>query len=146
MKTNFIVAASVNNDENLEKTSFSDEENCLSKQAEFETEVEHNLSCCILMLDILLKQMELQDVDKHTGLNSSLCKDVCWLLKCMITTTWIDNHVCNVKTECVYCESCIMWHQLSLQLIVYLSPVHPAHPPDVSQCFYYLKICIRLWY
>ncbi|KAJ8951436.1 hypothetical protein NQ318_006865 [Aromia moschata] len=43
------------------------------------------------MLDILLKQMELQDVDKHTGLNSSLCKNVCWLLKCMITTAWIGT-------------------------------------------------------
>lgn len=98
---------------------------------EFESNAEHNLFCCILMLDILLKQMILQDIDKHTGLNSSLCKDVCWLLKCMITAAWIGNHDCSPKTECSYCESSIMWHQLSLQLIKYLSPISPAHPPDV---------------
>lgn len=84
------------------------------------------------MLDILLKQMELQDIDKHTGLNSSLCKDVCWLLKCMITAAWIGSHSCLSKSECSYCESSIMWHQLSLQLIKYLSPIYPAHPPDVG--------------
>lgn len=114
------------------KTSFSDDENRFSQQPEFETDAEHNLFCCILMLDILLKQMELQDIDKHTGLNSSLCKDVCWLLKCMITAAWIGNHTCTSKSECSYCESSIMWHQLSLQLIKYLSPIYPAHPPDVS--------------
>ncbi|RZB38818.1 unc-79 -like [Asbolus verrucosus] len=112
------------------KTSFSDDENRYSQQTEFESNAEHNLFCCILMLDILLKQMELQDIDKHTGLNSSLCKDVCWLLKCMITAAWIGNHTCSSKSECSYCESSIMWHQLSLQLIKYLSPVYPAHPPD----------------
>ncbi|KAL3290395.1 hypothetical protein HHI36_023736 [Cryptolaemus montrouzieri] len=102
----------------------------MSSHNEFETDSEHNLFCCILMLDILLKQMELQNIDKHTGLNSTLCKDVCWLLKCMITTAWIGTHTCNSKTECSYCESSVMWHQLSLQLVKYLSPVHPARPPD----------------
>lgn len=84
------------------------------------------------MLDVLLKQMELQDIDKHTGLNSSLCKDVCELLRCMITAAWIGNHNCSGKVECGYCESSIMWHQLALQLVKYLSPIYPAHPPDVS--------------
>nr|XP_023011875.1 protein unc-79 homolog isoform X2 [Leptinotarsa decemlineata] len=112
------------------KTSFSDEESRLSQQAEFESDAEHNLFCCLLMLDILLKQMELQDTDKHTGLNSTVCKDVCWLLKCMITAAWIGSHSCTSKSECTYCESSIMWHQLSLELLKYLSPVSPAHPPD----------------
>lgn len=103
-----------------------------SEEISTTTETEQNLSCCILMLDILLKQMELQDIDKHTGIGSNLCKDVCRLLKCMVTASWINSHKCNVKSECSYCEISIMWHQLSLQLIKYLSPVNPAHPPDVS--------------
>ncbi|XP_065166264.1 protein unc-79 homolog isoform X3 [Atheta coriaria] len=111
-------------------TSLSDDEGKMSQHTEFETDAERNLFCSILMLDVLLKQMELQDIDKHTGLNSQLCKDVCWLLKSMVTAAWIGSHECNAKSECVYCESSIMWHQLSLQLIKYLSPVQPAHPPD----------------
>ncbi|XP_017778696.1 PREDICTED: protein unc-79 homolog [Nicrophorus vespilloides] len=111
-------------------TSLSDDEGRFSHQTQFETDAERNLFCCILMLDILLKQMELQDIDKHTGLNSLLCKDVCWLLKCMVTAAWIGGHSCKRESECGYCESSIMWHQLSLQLIKYLSPIYPAHPPD----------------
>lgn len=114
------------------KTSFSDDENRLLQYTEYNTNAEHNLFCCIIMLDILLKQMELQAIDKHTGINSSLCKDVCLLLKCMITAAWIGNHSCSLRTECTYCESSVMWHQLSLQLIKYLLPIYPAHPPDVS--------------
>lgn len=125
-------AAPVIEDCDSENTSFSDDENKLSQQAEFDSDAEHNLFCCILMLDILLKQMELQDIDKHTGLNSQLCKDVCWLLKCMLSSKLIGNHNCASKSECGYCESSIMWHQLSLQLIKYLSPIYPAHPPDVN--------------
>lgn len=127
----FALVAPVIEDCDSVKTSFSDDENRFSQRTEFESDAEHNLFCCILMLDILLKQMELQDIDKHTGLNSSLCKDVCWLLKCMITAAWIGNHSCSSKSECSYCESSIMWHQLSLQLVKYLSPIYPAHPPDV---------------
>lgn len=112
-------------------TSMSEEETRVSLRADFETDAEHNLFCCILMLDILLKQMELQDIDKHTGINSSLSKDVCRLLKSMLSADWTGNHVCNNKSECSYCESSIMWHQLSLYLIKYLSPIYPVHPPDV---------------
>ncbi|KAK5639447.1 hypothetical protein RI129_011939 [Pyrocoelia pectoralis] len=117
------------------KPEASDDPRCssicrLSQHTEFESDAEHNLFCCILMLDILLKQMELQAIEKHTGLNYNLCKDVCKLLKCMVTTTWIGGHSCNTKSECGYCESSIMWHQLCLQLVIYLSPQYPAYPPD----------------
>ncbi|KAK4872146.1 hypothetical protein RN001_016270 [Aquatica leii] len=111
-------------------TSLSDDEGRLSQHAEFESDAEHNLFCCIIMLDILLKQMELQEIDKYTGLTSNLSKDVCKLLKCMVTATWIGSHICNTKSECGYCESSIMWHQLCLKLVIYLSPQYPAYPPD----------------
>lgn len=94
---------------------------------------ERNLSCCILMLDTLLKQMELQDVDKHTGIGSNLCRDVCRLLKCMVTASWIGHgHPCG-KVECTHCEYSVMWHQLALRLVKHMSPMHVAHPPDQPQ-------------
>ncbi|XP_030755941.1 protein unc-79 homolog [Sitophilus oryzae] len=113
------------------KTSTLEEANGINMpQSEKKPESENNLSCCILMLDILLKQMELQEIDKHTGLNSSLCKNVCSLLKSMITAAWISSHACSTQTECTYCECSIMWHQLAYELVIYLSPVTLAHPPD----------------
>uniref|UniRef100_A0AAR5PWG4 Protein unc-79 homolog n=1 Tax=Dendroctonus ponderosae TaxID=77166 RepID=A0AAR5PWG4_DENPD len=115
--------------EDSPKTS-SDEENNTIVKSKLETQSENNLSCCILMLDILLKQMELQEIDKHTGLSSSLCKNVCSLLKSMITAAWISSHACSSKAECTHCECSIMWHQLAYELVIYLSPVTLAHPPD----------------
>lgn len=86
--------------------------------------------------------MELQDVDKNTGINSNLCKDVCRLLKCMVTATWINAHTCGLKFECSYCEYSVMWHQLSVQLIAYLSPKNLAHPPDVSNILVFLLFLV----
>lgn len=57
------------------------------------------------MLDILLKQMELQDVEQHQGINTHVCENVCRLLKCMITATagvksmGPGSHVCREKVR-----------------------------------------------
>lgn len=51
------------------------------------------------MLDILLKQMELQDVEQHIGIHTDVCKNVCRLLKCMVTAArvGVGSHVCPIK-------------------------------------------------
>ncbi|XP_043278465.1 protein unc-79 homolog isoform X2 [Venturia canescens] len=101
------------------------------RHMEFTTNAELNLSCCILMLDVLLKQMELQDIDKHTGINTWVCRDACHLMKSIVSANWNDCHVCKADSECTYCESRVIWHQLCLQLIIYMAPQNPAYPPDV---------------
>lgn len=50
------------------------------------------------MLDILLKQMELQDIEQHQGINTSVCDNVCRLLKCMVAAT-PGNHICSEKVR-----------------------------------------------
>lgn len=76
--------------------------------------------------------MELQNIDKHTGINTSICKDACRLMKSIVASNWNNCHVCNADTECTYCESSVIWHQLCLQLVTYMAPENPAYPPDVS--------------
>lgn len=74
--------APVVEDESSHTSAMSDDEEIPnSKGAEFSTDSEHNLTCCIFMLDILLKQMELQEVEQHTGIHTEVCEDVCRLLK-----------------------------------------------------------------
>lgn len=54
------------------------------------------------MLDILLKQMELQDIEQHQGINTLVCENVCRLLKCMVTATAgakIGSHICSEKVR-----------------------------------------------
>ena len=67
------------------------------------------------MLDILLKQMELQDIEQHMGINTSVCENVCRLLKCMVTATagtktnmGTGCHVCTVKVRIEYILSFII--------------------------------------
>ncbi|XP_068085270.1 protein unc-79 homolog [Anabrus simplex] len=117
-----------------ENTSgLSDDEAPPSRPMEFQTENEIHLSCCILMLDVLQKQLELQEVEKHSGVHTTLAQDVCKLLKGMVSVSWTDGHACSSnKDECLFCESCVMWYQLALELVEFLAPESPAHPPDVS--------------
>lgn len=131
----------------------SDEEAPNSKNAEFTTDSEHNLTCCIFMLDILLKQMELQDVEQHMGIQTQVCQNMCRLLKCMVTATRVGlgSHVCAVKvkqvSECGYCEASIMWHQLSTKLVQFMAPENPIRPPDVSirSTFSLVLVCLHLF-
>ncbi|XP_012272273.1 protein unc-79 homolog [Orussus abietinus] len=111
-------------------TPLSDDVIPTPRHMEFSTNAELNLSCCILMLDVLLKQMELQDMDKHTGINTWVCRDACHLMKSIVAATWSGSHICKEDSECTYCESRVVWHQLCLQLITYMAPEYPAYPPD----------------
>ncbi|XP_034177759.2 UNC-79 domain-containing protein [Osmia lignaria lignaria] len=121
---------SVVENESGKSTPLSDDAVPTPRHMEFTTNAELNLSCCILMLDILLKQMELQNVDKHTGINTWVCRDACRLMKSIVASNWNNCHVCNTDTECTYCEARVIWHQLCLQLVTYMAPENPAYPPD----------------
>lgn len=127
--------APVIEDDSGNTSAMSDDEAPTSRHTEFSTDAEHNLTCCILMLDILLKQLELQDVEQHMGIHTHVCENVCRLLKCMVTAArvGIGSHVCALKvSECAYCEASVMWHQLSTKLVQYMAPENPIRPPDVS--------------
>lgn len=53
------------------------------------------------MLDILLKQLELQDVEQHMGIHTHVCENVCRLLKCMVTAARVglNSHICAMKVR-----------------------------------------------
>ncbi|XP_023291299.2 protein unc-79 homolog isoform X9 [Lucilia cuprina] len=121
-------------DDSGNTSAISDDEAPTNRHTEFSTDAEHNLTCCILMLDILLKQMELQDIEQHMGIHTSVCEDVSRLMKCMVTAARVglSSHVCSLKVaECAYCEASIMWHQLSTKIVQFMAPLNPLRPPDV---------------
>ncbi|XP_049954031.1 protein unc-79 homolog [Schistocerca serialis cubense] len=119
-------------DESGNTSGFSDEELPAMRHMHFETDAERNLSCCILMLDILLNQLELQKIERHTGVTGVLSQDVCQLLKAMVAVSWRTGHTCRIddNDQCVFCESCVMWYQLALELVKLFAPQQPAHLPD----------------
>ncbi|KAG8319394.1 Protein unc-79 [Homalodisca vitripennis] len=85
-----------------------------------------------LATDVCQGAMEKQGVERHTGIHTVVAQDACRLLQWMMQASWLATHVCqgSAKTECVHCELTIVWHQLALELVLYIAQENPAHPPD----------------
>lgn len=98
------------------------------------TEDEAQISCYILMLDILVKQMELQEVPAHKGLDKEQAQPLLTMLKDILEAPWPGVHSCEEVQlldvhgeldcpQCSMCELSAIWYQLALVLIEYISPI-----------------------
>ena len=47
---------------------------------------ELNITCCIMMLDVILKQIHTQSLTYHMGIYNPVSKDLCFLLSILIGT------------------------------------------------------------
>ncbi|XP_028035618.1 protein unc-79 homolog isoform X2 [Bombyx mandarina] len=86
-----------------------------------------NLTCCILMLDILKKQMELQQRRINIQTVSS---DATKLLRLMLKSNQantIGHAGCSAEGACSYCEAAALWHQLCVSIVTALGPTRPRH-------------------
>ncbi|CAG9132702.1 unnamed protein product [Plutella xylostella] len=90
------------------------------------------LTCCILMLDILLKQMELQG----SRLNiSAVSSDSTKLLRLMLKANQantVEHAACLAEGACSYCEAAALWHQLAVELVRKLVPERPKPHSEQS--------------
>ena len=57
--------------------------------------IDNNLVCYILMIDILLKQLDLQEMSSHRGLDGKEAQQAIELLNFMISTPWLGKHTCS---------------------------------------------------
>uniref|UniRef100_A0A4W5RRT1 Unc-79 homolog, NALCN channel complex subunit n=1 Tax=Hucho hucho TaxID=62062 RepID=A0A4W5RRT1_9TELE len=95
-----------------------------------------NLSCFILMFDLILKQMELQDDGVMLVLESSLGKDIVGIINNVFQAPWGGSHTCQKDekaTECSLCQSSILCYQLGCELLERLTPreeIHLVEPTD----------------
>ncbi|XP_066903218.1 protein unc-79 homolog isoform X4 [Halyomorpha halys] len=113
-------------------SALSDDEEHGSRVSNLTGDVDLKLSCCVLMLDLVLKQLERHEIEKHTGIHTVIAQDVCRLLQSMMCASWLIPHSCEgqTKNDCIQCELVIVWHQLAHQLIEYIAQENLAHPPD----------------
>ncbi|XP_024081973.1 protein unc-79 homolog isoform X2 [Cimex lectularius] len=113
-------------------SALSDDEEHGSRVSNLTNDIDLKLSCCVLMLDLVLKQLERHEIEKHTGIHTVIAQDVCRLLQVMMLTSWLAPHTCEdqTKNDCNQCELSVAWHQLALQLIEYIAQENLAHPPD----------------
>ncbi|CAB1330949.1 unnamed protein product, partial [Coregonus sp. 'balchen'] len=95
-----------------------------------------NLSCFILMFDLILKQMELQDDGVMLVLESSLGKDIVGIINNVFQAPWGGSHTCQKDEkamECSLCQSSILCYQLGCELLERLTPreeIHLVEPTD----------------
>ncbi|KAI1290734.1 Protein unc-79 -like protein [Halotydeus destructor] len=103
------------------------------KETQPPTDKELAVHCYILMLDILVKQMELQEVKSHKGLATKEAQTVLILLHDILSAPWEGTHKCGElrldldpeagSVQCLFCELVAIWHQLALSLIEFFSPM-----------------------
>ncbi|XP_047487267.1 protein unc-79 homolog [Penaeus chinensis] len=83
---------------------------------------ELNLTCFVLMLDVLFKQMEVQEVEKHQGVDGADSKVVTKLLKDMLNAPCMSPHTCDGERECTTCELTTAFFQLQMDVVAFLCP------------------------
>ncbi|KAK7086039.1 Protein unc-79, partial [Halocaridina rubra] len=83
---------------------------------------ELTLTCFVLMLDVLFKQMEVQHVEKHQGVDSKECVSVLTLIRDMLKSTCLLPHSCDGEQECTTCELTTAFFQLEMDVVAYLCP------------------------
>ncbi|KAG8194067.1 hypothetical protein JTE90_003015 [Oedothorax gibbosus] len=96
-------------------------------------EDEVDLHCYILMLDVLIKQLELHDISMHKGLDQGDAQAVLKLIRSVLEAPWEGTHTCShdEAQKCEFCEVCALFFQLALQLVEYFSPVMEVSMADV---------------
>ncbi|XP_037086283.1 protein unc-79 homolog [Pollicipes pollicipes] len=108
--------------------------------------------CFVLMLDVLLKQMEIQDIQRSQGVQNSLSQQAVVLLKAMLSSPTEGRHTCdpddmpvfetyreNGKDEpvrvdqCDACEALLELYQLAGELLSYICPQEMVKPVELVE-------------
>ncbi|KAK8775211.1 hypothetical protein V5799_031444 [Amblyomma americanum] len=107
---------------------------------EEKSDAEVSLSCHILMVDILIKQLELQEITAHRGLATNEAREILSLLHSMLRLPREQHQCCQtgagggtgpVPVACLFCEMTAIWYQLVLSLIEFFCPVMEVAMADI---------------
>lgn len=99
----------------------------------YERETELVPTCYIMMLDLCLKQLELQESPKHLGIYNETSKELMFFLTTMLSKSWDGTHTCVDDLEtvnCNFCQNVALWHQLAAQVMQHFSPRDPVKIPS----------------
>ncbi|XP_053376174.1 protein unc-79 homolog isoform X2 [Mercenaria mercenaria] len=99
----------------------------------YERETEIILPCYIMMLDLALKQLELQESPRHLGIYNETSKELMSLLTLMLSKHWDGTHTCVEEKEtvnCQFCQNIALWHQMASSVMQMFSPRDPCKIPS----------------
>jgi hypothetical protein len=111
---------------------------------------ELNISCCIMMLDMVLKQIHLQKLPKYLGMYNPTSKEILFLMSKHLTLPWIKKHTCKQQfgflsaenisivsgntpsSYCSFCEEYVLWFTFAKDILVFISPKQEIEIPEVN--------------
>ena len=85
-----------------------------AREAEFK-----NITCYIMMLDVILQQVRVQQTHAHAGVAEETNERMFELLTSMLTEPWNGQHVCGreATVACDHCALTSQWFNLALQVV-----------------------------
>ncbi|CAF1634464.1 unnamed protein product, partial [Adineta steineri] len=96
-------------------------------------ESETNSTCCIMMVDMALKQMELQQSPQHQGMYNPLSKEILSLMNKQLILPWTRRHRCRTSaSQCSFCEEYILWFSIAQDILKYISPRDEIKLPELE--------------
>ena len=111
---------------------------------------ELNISCCIMMLDMVLKQIHLQKLPQYLGMYNPTSKEILFLMSKHLTLPWIKKHTCKQQfgflsaesisivsgnspsSYCSFCEEYVLWFTFAKDILVYISSKQEIEIPEVN--------------
>ena len=102
---------------------------------------ELNITCCIMMLDMILKQIEIQNQTHHLGIYNPTSKELLSLLSKHLILPWAKKHKCKQQfgflsaesvsatsqahggtSNCQFCEEYVLWFSFAKDIILFIAP------------------------
>ena len=112
---------------------------------------ELNITCCIMMLDIILKQIDTQNLTHHLGVYNPISKDLLFLLSKHLILPWAKKHKCKqqfgflsaesvsptsqshaTSTSCQFCEEYVLWFSFAKDILLFIVPKLDAEMAEVN--------------
>ncbi|KAG0705547.1 Protein unc-79 [Chionoecetes opilio] len=98
------------------------------------------LTCFVLKLDVLFKQMEVQELERHQGTEAEQSMSIMVLIRDMLAAPCLAPHACDGHLDCTTCELTTTFFQLAMDVVAFLCPqmaiqnnrVADIIPPEVD--------------
>ncbi|OUC42974.1 hypothetical protein D917_10138 [Trichinella nativa] len=106
---------------------FSSDMHHSHRQSVFSTNDSTSVVLFIVILDILMRQMELGGFNKNQGTSSIMEQNIMCVIVDIIKLPWLGMHTCsNVEcdqfADCVYCRDSTIFFQLAMETVATLCP------------------------
>lgn len=119
---------------------------------------ELNINCCIMMLDMIIKQFDIQKSPQHFGIFNPMSKELLLLMSKQLVLPWAKKHKCkqqfgflsaesvsmptsatgSVSTGssnlnyCQFCEEYVLWFAFAKDILIYISPKQEVELSEIN--------------